>query len=139
MLFDVLNRLGIFRYGRDSKLVSGVYEGVHKIADGILCLPHLMDGQHYAIIGSVFNDGVYVYGVDQLTDEVFSGKVYALRNNRAFFDLVSEMEAWQSEHANQLDGVFTSESFGGYSYTKDANASTVWDKFDSRLSQWRKV
>lgn len=140
MLFEVLSYLGIFRYGRDSNLVQEVYAGEHKIDGGVLSLPGLLPGQHYAIIGSVLNDGAYVYGEDTpLADEVFNGRVYALRGSKAFYDLVDEMAEWQANHAKDIDTPYTSESFGGYSYTKDANSSSVFKKFESRLSPWRKV
>lgn len=140
MLFEILNRLGIFRYGKDSKLVRDVYHGTFKIEGGALILPSIIrEGQHFAIIGSDMNDGAYRYGVDTLTDEVFNGIVYVLRENRAFFDLVDEMEKWQDENGAKLTGVYTSESFGGYSYTKDSNASDVFKAFDNRLKAWRKA
>ena len=141
MLFEVLNRLGIFRYTSTDRLVKEVWGGDFTIKGGTISASSLTlkDGQYYAIVGSDFNDGVYQYGIDVLMDETFNGRVYVLRYNKAFFDLVEEMEMWNENHAAQLDSPYSSESFGGYSYTKDTDSSDVWKKFDKRLSQWRKV
>ena len=35
----------------------------------------LQDGQYFRIVGSIFNDGIYIYGSDILPkDEIFDGK-----------------------------------------------------------------
>ena len=75
-----------------------------------------------------------------LTDEVFNGAVWALAVPKAVIDLSAEIAEWDKK--NQPSS-FTSESFGGYSYSKATNASGVavgWqDVFKSRLNQWRRI
>ena len=56
--------------------------------------------------------------------------------------LTAEIEAYNDSDAGKASP-FTSESFGGYSYTKatDANGAPIgWQKaFASRLNKWRKL
>lgn len=102
----------------------------------------LREGQYYRVIGSVFNDGVHKFGdaSDVLTDEVFEGAVWEMRVPQAVLDIEQEMIKYQAEHP---ESPFTSESFGGYSYSKGSNSSgapmSVMEVFGSRLNQWRKL
>ncbi len=111
------------------------------VQDGSITLPFLRKGQYFRVVGSIFNDGVYQYPADGLTDEVFDGAVWALAVPKAFLDLIKEVETYQTK--NGEPGPFTSESFGGYSYSKATNASGVavgWqDVFKSRLNTWRRI
>jgi hypothetical protein len=56
--------------------------------------------------------------------------------------LSAEIKAYNESDAGKASP-FTSESFGGYSYTKatDANGAPIgWQKaFASRLNKWRKL
>ena len=60
----------------------------------------------------------------------------------ALIELATEIEEYNNSDAGKASP-FTSESFGGYAYTKatDANGSPIgWKKaFASRLSKWRKL
>ena len=102
----------------------------------------LQEGQHFRIIGSVFNDGVYQYPATSLTDEVFEGAVWAMAVPPTLIALSAEIEAYNDSDAGKASP-YTSESFGGYSYTKatDANGAPIgWQKaFASRLNKWRKL
>jgi hypothetical protein len=126
------------------------YAGTFTIADGILTVDGLIDGQYFRICGSRLNDGVYRYGVDQLTDETFTGVVWDMRPPKSFLTLAEEIEAWQTKYGEATQGPYQSESFGGYSYTlknggtrnggqADADASTWRGVFRSRLNEWRKL
>lgn len=108
----------------------------------------IQDGQYFRIVGSVFNDGVHKYGdeSDVLKDEAeFHGAVWLMRVPQDVIDLAEEIEAWQTKNADALASPYTSESFGGYSYTK-ANGGNAgsgaysWrDAFASRLNPYRKI
>lgn len=123
---------------------GGMHFGKWEIANGKVKLP-LLDGQYFRIIDSVFNDGVYKYGDDlDLTDETFDGAVWALIIPKPVLNLVKEIEAWEEKNGAVASGVYQSESFGGYSYTKATDATTggavTWESaFRSRLSAWRKI
>lgn len=105
----------------------------HRIA-----LPFLSAGQYFRISGSRFNDGVYRYGTVLHADETFSGTVQAMAVPPALEALAAEIEAWREKHADAVQSPYQSESFGGYSYTKSADAS--WQAvFASRLKRWRKL
>lgn len=117
--------------------------GEFEIIGGILS-PNdfLLPGQYYRIIGSVFNDGVHQYGAETLTDESFSGAVWALKIPPDLLSLADEIKAYcESDGAKTTP--YTSESFGGYSYTKatgENGAPLSWQEvFRSRLRKWRKL
>ena len=105
-------------------------------------LDFLQEGQYFRIIGSVFNDGVHQYPASDLTDEVFRGAVWAMAVPPTLIALAAEIEEYNKSDAGK-PSPFTSESFGGYSYTKatDANGSPIgWQKaFASCLNKWRKL
>lgn len=112
------------------------------VMDGELTLPHgfVKKGQYYRIVGSVFNDGLHQYPTSDLTDEVFDGEVWALAVPKAVVDIATEIEAWRKANP---DSAYTSESFGGYSYTKATTSDGMparWqDAFRRRLNRWRKL
>lgn len=125
----------------------GIYPGEYTIQGGSVTLPFLQDGQYFRIVGSVFNDGLHRYGPDMelLQDETFSGAVWALAVPRAVVELAGEISTWQEKYKDTVESPYTSESFGGYAYTKaggagDSTSSGGWKAaFRSRLNQWRKV
>ena len=102
-------------------------------------LDFLQDGQYFRILGSVYNDGVYQYPA-VLTDEVFEGQIWAMRVPPAFIALSGEIDEYIAKNA---ESPYTSESFGGYSYTKatgESGAPLTWrEAFASRLNAWRKI
>ena len=123
---------------------SGVHEGVFKVENGSLVLPFLQDGQYYRICGSVFNDGLHKYGVADLQEETFNGTVWALAIPKAVVDIAAKVEEWQSKNGDVVASPFTSESFGGYSYTKATDSTTgavaTWETvFKSQLNPYRKA
>lgn len=113
---------------------------------------YLEENQYYRIIGSVLNDGVHKNG-DVLFDEAsFHGAVWKMRVPKAILDLDEEIAAWQNEHGSVQSAnmsPFTSESFGGYSYSKSSGASTdngagssavTWQTvYSQRLNPYRKI
>lgn len=125
-----------------------IVPGVYTISSGTISIDFLQNNQYFRIVGSVFNDGVYRYPVANLTDETFTGEVWALAVPPAVIALVSEIENWTSKYSDAMNSPYQSESFGGYSYTKKSsggqsnndNDSSDWRSiFRSRLNHWRKV
>lgn len=132
------------------------YHGKISIHDGVLSVNDssfiLQTGQYYRIIGSLFNDGVHVYG-DQLVDEnEFEGSVWSMAVPPAVIALAEDIEAWQNKYGSvnsQAMSPFSSESFGGYSYSKatsggnssgGTSGSGTWQGvFAKRLNAWRKI
>lgn len=108
-------------------------------------VPFLKDGQYYRIVGSALNDGVYKHGTDDtdLADEEFFGAVWAMRVPRDFVALCEEIQAWDAQNGEALSGPYSSESFGGYSYSKatgsDGGAYTWRDQFKNRLNAYRRL
>lgn len=123
-----------------------IHNGLFTISGGSIDLPFLLDGQYFRIVGSVFNDGVHKYPAFDLTDEEFSGAVWAMAVPPSVIALSAEIEAWNEKNAEALASPYTSESFGGYSYTKattggvGTNGAFTWrDQFASRLTKWRRL
>ena len=122
---------------------NGRHFGEFTISGGSIApLDFLQEGQYFRIIGSVFNDGVYQYPSTSLTDEVFEGAVWAMALPPSIIALAAEIKTYNDSDAGKASP-YTSESFGGYSYTKatDANGAPIgWQKaFASRLNKWRKL
>ena len=117
----------------------GRYDDTYTIEDGKLTLPFLVNGQYFRIVGSLFNDGVYRYPAD-LTNETFDGSVWALALPKSLLSTVDEITAWQAKNGDS--GPYTSESFGGYSYSKATNSKGLavgWrDVFAAQLAPWKK-
>lgn len=109
----------------------------------------LKEGQYFRIIGSTFNDGVYCYDENlKLKDETFSGALWALAIPDSIIKLSNDIKEWNEKYSS-IDSAnmspYRSESFGGYSYSKDGGGSEdgssgTWQKaFSSRLKIWRKI
>ena len=128
------------------------YYGTFEISGGIITAPFLVVNQYYRIVGSIFNDGVHKFGdsEDVLTDETFTGSVWAMAVPNAVINLATEIAEWQTKYGavdSAAMSPFLSESFGGYSYSKgnsrsadSTSAPTGWlAAFASSLNQWRKL
>ena len=122
---------------------GGIHSGTFTIKDGGIALPFLANGQYFRICGSLFNDGLHQYPADDLTDETFNGTIWALAIPKAVIDMAVEIEEWQKKNGEAASGIYQSESFGGYQYSKqtasDGGQLTVWSVFRKRLNQWRKL
>ena len=122
---------------------GGIHSGTFTIKDGGIALPFLADGQYFRICGSVFNDGLHQYNVLDLVDETFTGTIWALAIPKAVIELADEIQKWQEKNGEAASGIYQSESFGGYQYSKqtepDGGQVTVWSVFRKRLNQWRKL
>ena len=130
--------------------VVGRYDDTYTIEDGKLTLPFLVNGQYFRILGSLLNDGVYKYAngtaLDEtgaeitLIDETVDGSVWALAIPKGFLSMVEEITAWTAKNGD--GGAYTSESFGGYSYSKATNSKGMavgWrDVFAAQLAPWKK-
>lgn len=124
--------------------VTEIHEGNFEIVGGkISPLDFLQEGQYFRIVGSVFNDGVYKNTDDLiLTDEKFIGAVWSMALPPSVIDLAAEIKAYnESDEAKPT--AYTSESFGGYSYSKatDNNGAPIgWQKvFANRLNKYRRI
>lgn len=120
--------------------VVGRYDDTYTIEDGGITLPFLVNGQYFRICGSVFNDGLHQYPAENLTDEVFDGTMWALAIPKALLSTAEEITAWTAKNGD--GGPYTSESFGGYSYSKATNSKGLavgWrDVFSAQLAPWKK-
>ena len=124
--------------------VVKIHEGRFTINGGkIAPLDFIQENQYFCIVGSVFNDGVYQNTADLvLTDEIFSGSVWAMAVPPSVVALAEEIKKY-NESDEAKPSAYTSESFGGYSYSKatDENGAPMgWKKvFASRLNKYRRI
>ena len=123
--------------------VVKIHEGIFTIDGGkIAPLDFIQENQYFRIVGSVFNDGVYQYPATSLTDEVFEGSVWAMAVPPSVVALAEEIKKY-NESDEAKPSAYTSESFGGYSYSKatDENGAPIgWKKvFASRLKPYRRI
>ena len=126
------------------------HTGTFEIVDGNLTADFLDEGQYFRVMGSIFNDGVHQWPTDVLRDETFTGSIWALAIPEPVIKLADEIDEWREKYESADSAAlspFTSESFGGYSYTKSGgsggNADTggvSWQNvFKTRLNRWRKI
>ena len=100
--------------------------------------------QFYRIVGSTFNDGIYVYPTSgKLVPETFEGAVWLLAFPREFLDLVRDIAKWQEKYGSDAASPYTSEAVTGvYSRTKSGGSAegNSWQSaFKDRLDVWRKI
>ena len=146
MLEEVLRYINN-RFDRDSRGVAyGSKVGTFTIESGSLEVDGLLDGQYFWVEGSVLNDGLHLYPDTKMTDETFNGRVVFLVIPNQIQDLAAEIKTWNEKNASVVDSPFQSESFGGYSYSKESGAngtdapSAAWQThFGARLRPWRKL
>ena len=129
------------------------YFDTFTIENGAIIVPDgsLQNGQYFRIVGSVFNDGVHKYdpeNAEQLTDEVFKGAIWTMAVPPSVVDLSERISEWETKYGESVSSPYSSESFGGYSYTKassgqgnaDSSSSPTWQSsFASDLNKWRKI
>ena len=121
--------------------------GVFHIEDGKIKEDlGLLEKQYFRIADSVFNDGVHTLN-DNLKDEVFVGAFWLMAVPQEVLDLCEKITEWEDKYGEAVLSPYTSESFGGYSYTKSESSSENGDSksisfrnvFCDELNNWRKV
>ena len=122
---------------------DGVHIGTYTISGGSIApLDFLKEGQHFRIVGSVFNDGIYQYPATSLTDEVFEGAVWAMAVPPTLIALAAEIEEYNKSDAGKASP-YISENFGGYGYTKATGSNgkvLTWKSvFADALNRYRKL
>ncbi len=133
--------------------------GTYKIVDGVISpLDFLIEGQRFWIVGSTLNDGVYTYHESGCTndddnevvsfeDEEFGGTICGLAVPKAVLNITNEIADYEAKYGGLNNSPYTSESFGGYTYSKavrtvGAGAGTAagWQQvYGDRLNTWRKL
>ena len=113
MLYEIMKHVNNFF------LTGELYAQKFKIEDGKINLDAVKDGEYILIQHSKFNDGVYKMPAE-LKDEEFTGEIAILAPSDAFLSLCGEITTYVEKTASISP--FSSESFGGYSYTRAMNA-----------------
>lgn len=136
----------VLRY-MNNRFECGTVHGDFTVEHGGIEVAGLSNGQYFWVEGSVFNDGLHRYPAGDMADETFSGRVVMLAVPKAVVSLADEIQAWNEANAGIIDGPFSSESFGGYSYTRetmsangDGTPAAAWQvHFGTRMREWRKL
>jgi len=134
-------------FDRNQPKLHGAFEISGGTITDVDFLDVIQPNQYFRIIGSVFNDGVYQFNDKlSLTDEVFVGTVWLMAVPKEVLDLSKEIDTWVTTYEDKVNSPYSSESFGGYSYTKASGNSSsgsgnpTWQStFASRLNKWRKI
>lgn len=134
-----------------------IYTGTFTIKDGApYDFPKMITGTRFRIMGSLLNDGVYTFATSaiwdddaekevRLQDETFKGRIVIMRVPQRLIRLVKEDMAEYQQKYGKVESPYTSESFGGYSYTKASGGSDsggsadIFTVFHRRLNEWRKI
>lgn len=138
-LFELLMHLRNFFPG-----LKWRFDG-EEITEKRLSLPGLENGDFYLIEGSRRNNGIHVYGNQDLRNECFTGVVTEICVPKELLNLLDEINQWQEKNGEAVASPYQSESFGGYSYTKanttsGSGESMSWKTaFGPRLRAWRKL
>ena len=142
-----------------NRFIRKPHTGEYTISGGMISpLDFLAEGQRFWLVGSVLNDGLYTYHAVGCTndddtedagfeDETFTGTICAAAIPRQLASLSAEIAAWVEKYGVAMNSPYQSESFGGYSYTKQQasksfgkNPTMSWEAiFASRLNTWRKL
>lgn len=103
----------------------------------------------FRVIGSLFADGIHKQPDTHMQDEQFPGAVWLLAIPAPVINLATEIAAWRAKYETADSAAmspFSSESFGGYSYSKSAGNSEgsggglSWvNQFRNRMNAWRKI
>lgn len=131
---------------------NAITKGRFDLVSGVAPLTSLLPGQYFRIVGSILNDGVFQNMAEDLAslrNETFDGEIWSMSVPRDFEKLCEDISAWRAKN-EALDSAnmspFTSESFGGYSYSKGSSGSNggaigaTWEnQFRSRLNTYRRV
>lgn len=117
------------------------HEGFFSVRNGQIVPSLYVAGANYIrVFGSAKNDGIHSLDETLVDEDGFKGMIWVMRVPEDFLKLVGKIEKWESENAKILESPYTSESFGGYSYSKDTAGASSWQaKFKSRLDVYRKV
>ena len=111
----------------------------------MLDVDFLTDGQYFRVINSLFGDGVWKRGSDVLTDETFSGSVWAMKVPPDVLELADSVTAFNAkvEEMGLVEKGYASESFGGYTYQLLTGAPAMMVEWQNRINaemrRWRKI
>jgi len=142
MLNEICEHLHNFFDSRDGEYINRVAD-TFTISGGTISpavSDTLVDGQYVRIVGSLFNDGIHVLPLTDLTDETFDGAIFGLAIPAALVTLAAEIQSWEAANPRTA---YTSESFGGWSGTRSVGnngANITWQQaFARKLNRWRKI
>lgn len=134
-------------------LEGDIHVGDWEISNGQISPSLDFPTEYIRIVGSRLNDGVYKVSelATKLNNETFHGGIWIMSPPAAFLALVNEIKEWQEVNGgvNSTNmSPYTSESFGGYSYSKASGGNTdtggtavpTWQaQYANRLKIYRRI
>lgn len=134
MLNQILKE--IHNYFETNKFVKDRFT----IENGTIANLPFIEGQYVKIEGSILNDGVYLFPLSSIKNEQFNGTIIGLAIPNELIELETNIKAYVVKNPSTA---YTSESFGGYSYSKATDTNGVvasWqDVFRKELNTYRKI
>lgn len=137
-LTDITYMCGLLRNYFTDK--NHIFQGTYTIHDKSIAVDFLKDNQYFRITGSTFNDGVFCNTPDDLArlrDETFTGAIWCMAVPADFVRLCDDAERFMAKIA-EISGNFkgyTSESWGGYTYTLPTSAPAFIQEWQYRIKQ----
>ena len=130
-----------------------IHIGDWEVSGGTISPALDLPTDYFRIVGSRLNDGVHKVSeleTKPLKNESFHGGIWIMSPTDDFLQLVEEIEAWQNKNGivgSDNMSPFSSESFGGYSYSKASGGSSssgssvpTWKSmYASRLNLYRRI
>lgn len=135
---DITRMCGLLRnYFTDKE---HIFHGTYTIRDKVLSTNFVKNNQYFRITGSAFNNGVFCNNPDdlkRLRDETFTGAIWVMAVPEDFIELCDEAERFKAKIA-EISGNFegyTSESWGGYTYTLPTSAPAFIQEWQCHIKQ----
>lgn len=118
--------------------------GTFRIENGSIVPSINYPTDYIRIVGSNRNDGVHKLSDFDLVDEGdFKGSIWLMHPDRDFLRLVEEIAKWEEKNGGYdapSNSPYTSESFGGYSYSISGVGEVSWETvYKKRLNVYRKI
>lgn len=137
-MIDITHMCGLLRnYFTDEK---HIFRGTYTIHDKAISINFVKESQYFRITGSAFNDGVYCNvpeDLERLRDETFTGAIWVMAVPEDFVELCKDAERFRTK-ISEISGNFkgyTSETWGGYTYTLPTSAPTFIQEWQYRIKQ----
>lgn len=124
-------------YEREFDIVGGAIAGIQPKAHELVIIKGSANHDGLWKVEAGADDSAVLVDADALGDETFVGKVFLVSPPLVFRDMCEGIDKWLEKNP---DSPMTSESFGGYSYTRatGAHGAVTWQEaFAPALSMYR--
>ena len=114
-------------------------DGTFTLVSGVAPLENLLPNQYFLIVGSILNEGVFQNTAESLAEiqnETFTGHIWSMAVPVDFLDLCDDIDEFNAKVAELglIDKGYTSESWGGYSYSLGGAAPAYMQEWANRIN-----